>query len=197
MSEKNPENLRLEDSAGYLANHMARLFANALAERLKEIGMAPAQFAVMLALRETGASLQKELVEILDMEQATVANTLSRMERDGLVRREPDPADGRGSLYSLTPLALGRLPAGRDVLARGNEDALAGFSPAERATLVALLQRVLANVEAAEAAAEPPAAEPPAAEPKRPLDNPPPLPSQPTPDPLPPKPQTQPQPPPT
>jgi len=37
--------------------------------------------------------------------------TLTRMERDGLVSRRPNPEDGRSTLVALTPLALGKLPA--------------------------------------------------------------------------------------
>jgi len=145
MSEKNPENLRLEDSAGYLANHMARLFANALAERLKEIGMAPAQFAVMLALRETGASLQKELVEILDMEQATVANTLSRMERDGLVVRTPYEKDARVQKVSLTENAEAKWHQAMARAMEVNKAALGGLSTEERAEFIRLLRKVVST----------------------------------------------------
>ncbi len=39
-------------SAGFLANHMARLFAVALQRRIKPLGLAPAQFMTLLELWE-------------------------------------------------------------------------------------------------------------------------------------------------
>ena len=46
-----------EESAGYLVNHAARQFAVLLAERLKPLGLAPAQNAVLLVLwQEDGLS---------------------------------------------------------------------------------------------------------------------------------------------
>ncbi len=72
------------------------------------------------------------------------------MERDGIIRREPDPGDRRSSLVSLTDEARARLPAGRAVLVQGNREATRGMSAEEVKTLIALLGRVLANVEAME-----------------------------------------------
>ena len=76
---------RKDESAGYLANHMARLFAIALNERIGPLGLAPAQFMTLLELWNEDGLSQKDLVQRLDVEQATMANTLSRMERDVLV----------------------------------------------------------------------------------------------------------------
>jgi len=38
---------------------------------------------------------QRDLVERLDIEQATMGNTLGQMEHDGLIVRTPHPTDGR------------------------------------------------------------------------------------------------------
>ena len=39
-------------SAGFLANHMARLFAKGLQQEIRPLGLAPAQFMTLLALWE-------------------------------------------------------------------------------------------------------------------------------------------------
>ena len=71
-------------SAGYLANHMARVFAHALAERIRPLGLAPGQFMTLIELWREDGLTQRDLVARLDVEQATMANTLKRMERDGI-----------------------------------------------------------------------------------------------------------------
>ena len=76
-----------------------------------------------------------------------MAQMLVRMERDGLIRRTPDPADGRSSRISLTDTAHSRLPVACAVLFQGNRDALAGFSDEEAAQLNALLSRLIANLD--------------------------------------------------
>ena len=49
-------------SAGYLANHMARLFAQHLHRRIRPLGLAPAQFMTLLELWDDDGLTQKDLV---------------------------------------------------------------------------------------------------------------------------------------
>ncbi|WP_442680325.1 MarR family winged helix-turn-helix transcriptional regulator [Sphingomonas sp. ASY06-1R] len=119
--------------------------------RLRPLGFATAQLPVLIALKDGAKWSQRELARWAKVEQPTMAQLLSRMERDGLIRREPDPADGRSSLISLTGEAHARLPAARDILVQGNRDMMRGLSAMEEATLLTLLERVMANVEGLEA----------------------------------------------
>jgi DNA-binding MarR family transcriptional regulator len=126
-------------SAGYLTNHLARLFAQALHERVRPLGLAPAQFMTLLELWAEDGLTQRELVTRLDVEQATMANTLARMERDGLIVRRPHPADGRAQQVWLTAKARA-LEGPATAAARSvNQAALEGLSDDERRQLLALL----------------------------------------------------------
>ena len=58
-------------STGFQANHMARLLTQALAEILRPLGLAPAQFIVLIELWDGEALTQKDLMGRLDVEQAT------------------------------------------------------------------------------------------------------------------------------
>ncbi|OJU22461.1 MULTISPECIES: hypothetical protein [unclassified Sphingomonas] len=79
-----------------------------------------------------------------------MAQLLARVERDSLVQRKPDPADRRSSLVSLAETAQAKLPKGRAILQQANSEMMSGFTKAEVAMLINLLQRVTANVEAME-----------------------------------------------
>ncbi|CDG39664.1 MULTISPECIES: MarR family winged helix-turn-helix transcriptional regulator [Asaia] len=116
--------------------------------RLRPLGLATAQLPVLSMLQHGERRSQKELAMLAKVEQPTMAQLLARMERDGLIRREPDPDDRRSSLVSLTPIALERLPMGREVLRDGNADMTRGLTPQEVGTLIGLLRRVLDNIEA-------------------------------------------------
>ncbi len=119
--------------------------------RLRDLGFATAQLPVLAALQDGSRLSQTELARWAKVEQPTMAQMLARMERDGLIRREADPADGRSSLVSLTKQARSRLAAGRAILRQANVEMTKGLSENEVKTLVGLLRRVLANVEAMEA----------------------------------------------
>ena len=124
----------------------ARFLARLADTRFRDLGISMSQFPVLMALKNGARLSQKELTLLAGVEQPSMAQLLARMERDGLIRREPDPVDGRSSLISLSQVAMGKILPARTVLAQGNQDALAGFDDAEIVTLVSLLLRVIANV---------------------------------------------------
>jgi DNA-binding MarR family transcriptional regulator len=132
---------------GHYFSRIARGLARIGDARLKELGFATAQLPVLTALKDGAALSQTALARWAKVEQPTMAQLLARMERDGIIRRYPDPRDRRASLVSLTDQARAQLPAGRLVLEQGNRDATAGLSPQELDVLIDLLQRVLANIE--------------------------------------------------
>lgn len=91
-----------ETSLGYMTNWAGRLFVRAIERRLSGGNAGP--MPVFLALQDGRAMTQSALAQEASVEQPTMANTLARMERDGLVERTPDPTDRRSALVSLTEL---------------------------------------------------------------------------------------------
>jgi DNA-binding MarR family transcriptional regulator len=134
-------------SAGYLTNWAARLFARAMDRRLKEIGMSSGQMPVLFALGDGGALTQKRLAELAALEQPTMAATLARMERDGLVERKPNPRDGRSALFSLTPAAMDKAKTVREAVVSINGQALSGLSEEEQAAFMDMMHRIVAALE--------------------------------------------------
>ena len=132
---------------GHYFSRISRALSRVGDARLRDLGFATAQLPVLSMLKDGVARSQTELARLTKVEQPTMAQLLTRMERDGLVRRDPDPTDRRSSMISLTEKARTRLPAGQAVLKQGNADMTRGLSAGEVATLVGLLRRVLANVE--------------------------------------------------
>ena len=109
------------------------------------LGLAPGQFKVLLELWREDGLTQRDLVGRLDVEQATLANTLSRMEREGLVRRAPHPGNGRAQIVHLTPRAR-QLEGPATRAADGvNRRMLADLPPADRGRFVETMRRVIAT----------------------------------------------------
>jgi DNA-binding MarR family transcriptional regulator len=133
----------IEDNLGYLVNRTARLMAQMYSRRLQRHGVALAQWAILLFLYAKDGQTQRELSRVVAIEPPTVARTIDRMVRDGLVRREPHPHDGRATRIRLTPRAL----ALREELATesmaGNEFAARVLRAEELETLKTLLRRVI------------------------------------------------------
>ncbi len=140
---------RRDQSLGYLVNFLARLFARRLDRRLEALGGQVGQFATLLVLWERDGITQTELAQLVAVEQPTMANTLGRMERDGLIRREVDAADRRRSLIYLTDPA--RALEGPMTAAAGAvlAEAADGLSPDEVETARRLIGHMIANLQRA------------------------------------------------
>ncbi len=136
------------ESAGYLVNHIARLFADGLRKRVEPLGIVPGQFPALLELWIEDGQTQKQLVEKLDIEQATLANTLARMERDGLIVRTPHPSDRRAKIVRLTEKAKAIRDDAYAAASATNDQAMSAFSADERRQFVELMQRIVTTLKA-------------------------------------------------
>jgi DNA-binding MarR family transcriptional regulator len=135
------------DLVGFWINLASRTIVRVMDARLRPSGFALSHLPVLRALGQSKALPQKDLARIARVEQQTMAEMLARMERDGLVEREPNPEDKRASLTSLTRSARTRFPKAAEILLQGEREAMIGFSDEERALFVDFLKRVVKNLE--------------------------------------------------
>lgn len=138
-------------SAGYLANHMARLFALGLHARIEPLGLSTGAFPALLVLWQEDGLTQKELVARLDIEQATMANTLARMERDGLIRRKPHPVDGRAQQVWLTRKAKALQEPATAAAKAQNGVALSRLTERERDAFIGLMRKTIEAMQSEQA----------------------------------------------
>jgi DNA-binding MarR family transcriptional regulator len=85
------------------------LFVQHLGRRLRDIdaraGLTPARFSALASLRFHGSRNIGDLAADERVRPPSMTRLVRDMERDGLLTRTPDPADGRGVLIELTPRA--------------------------------------------------------------------------------------------
>ncbi|ADO70883.1 MarR family winged helix-turn-helix transcriptional regulator [Stigmatella aurantiaca] len=135
-----------EATPTFWINHASRLLMRQFEQRLRPLDFGMAYLPVVIALEENGTLLQKELAVRAHVEQPTMAALLTRMERDGLITREPHPDDKRASQISLSAKGRARLPLAKEQLREVVGQATAGFSDRERAVLMGLLRRMVSNL---------------------------------------------------
>lgn len=80
------------------------LLRRVLSAEMQESALSPADYQVLLALREAaGTRLRSsELAAACDWERSRLSHHLNRMERRGLIRRDNCASDSRGAEISLT-----------------------------------------------------------------------------------------------
>ena len=86
----------------YKLHYLTRLLMMQLNEEIKPHGVTQGQLPVLCCLSEDEGQTQAELCEQIQVEQPTMANTLRRMERDGLIYRTACEQDKRQSRIFLT-----------------------------------------------------------------------------------------------
>ena len=89
-------------SAGFLANHMARLFTKGLQQEIRPLGLAPAQFMTLLALWEKGSLRVSDIGAKLYLDSGTLTPLLKKLEVMGFVTRIRSSVDERQVMVELT-----------------------------------------------------------------------------------------------
>jgi MarR family transcriptional regulator, transcriptional regulator for hemolysin len=127
-------------------------FERALLSAQLEITPGEARALALLGL--LGPVRQNELATALSVEPMTLVGYLDRLEQQGLVRRQPDPSDGRAKLLTMTD--SGRLLEKRitRILAGARDRAFGDLDPGEVDLLKGLLQRLCRDLSATERDAE-------------------------------------------
>jgi DNA-binding MarR family transcriptional regulator len=125
----------------------ARLLRKAADRRLKPYGLSSGNMPVITALMDEKELSQKALAAAAAIEQPTMAEMLLRMERSGLIHRRADPADGRGSLISLSSTVVRLLPEIQAEIEKINEEALSGMSQQDREGFRGNMMKLIAALE--------------------------------------------------
>lgn len=131
----------------YWINHASRSLMKTFEQNLRPLGFGMAYMPVVIALDESGELTQKELAQKAGVEQPTMAVLLSRMERDGLIIRLPNPKDGRSHKIGLTDKARECLPAAKKKLYTIAAKASHHLSREEQDRLITVLQHMIKNLE--------------------------------------------------
>jgi MarR family transcriptional regulator, organic hydroperoxide resistance regulator len=153
MSRSTAE-LPLDRSVGYKVRDAHRALQRHLQTRIEPHGVTLGMWYFLRALWAEDGLTQRELSRRVGTMEPTTLNALVAMERRGFVKRVRNDADRRKINIHLT--AKGRnlqdklVPIAVEVVASATD----GFSDAEVDTLVGLLGRVSANLDARSALAD-------------------------------------------
>lgn len=113
-------------------------------------GIVSWEFDVLAALRRSGAPYQLSPGRLLQetmVTSGTMTNRIDRLAGHGLVRRTPDPKDGRGVVVTLTPAGLAAVDGALADLLEAEKLILAVLSPDEADRLAGLLRTLAVELE--------------------------------------------------
>lgn len=102
--------ISLTDAAAQLRLGIVRTARRLRQEAAGEAnGLTPTSTAALATIERHGPLTPSELAELEQVKRPTVTRTLGCLEREGLIARTPDPADGRSTLVSVNAAGRERL----------------------------------------------------------------------------------------
>lgn len=104
------------------------------------------QYIFLMAIAVQQPITQKLLSQQLLIDKTTTAKAITKLEAEGYVRREVDPADNRYHLLYLTDSGRKVVPEVQEALARVKEKTRKGIADEEYDLLLRLLKIVLRNL---------------------------------------------------
>jgi DNA-binding MarR family transcriptional regulator len=139
----------ISDSAARSARDLRVVFSR-LRRRIREVAtdgdLTPSQESALTLVGKHGAATASALASAEGVRPQSMAATLAALDQHGLIRRSPDPEDGRRQLVTLTEAGRERVEDNRQVreewLARAFEDR---YTEQERRTVLdalTLLERL-------------------------------------------------------
>lgn len=107
----------------------------ALLRHIAPSGLSLTAVATLATLERSGPTRLTRLATVEGVTQPAMTQLVTRLEKDGLVRRAADPQDGRAVLVAITDDGVAWLAARRRTRAERLSDLLAGLSPADQQAL--------------------------------------------------------------
>lgn len=120
-------------------------------DALRPLGLTPADYTVLAALRRVGPpyrSSPSRLYNVLERSSGGMTKMLKRLERRGFIERSADPDDGRGALVALTPAGLAAQERAFEALLTRSHEVLAPLDARARREIDRALRLLLEAFEA-------------------------------------------------
>jgi DNA-binding MarR family transcriptional regulator len=103
--------LKTENCNCFAIRQAARHVTQFYDRELSEVGLRTTQFSILAALRTLGPVTINALARRLGMDRTTLGREIVPLERDGLLKADPSPTDGRAKQVRLTKTGERRFKA--------------------------------------------------------------------------------------
>ena len=132
---------------GFLVSDVARLLRTEFDRRVRGIGLTRSQWLALTRIYRQPGCTQSELAETMEMEKGSAGRLIDRLEENGFVVREADPADRRVKRIHLTPEAEAIERTMRRIARQTIHEALNDLEETDRDKAVELLITVKARLQ--------------------------------------------------
>lgn len=130
----------LADELGALFGHLLRVLDH------DDVSLTATQRGILSGLFEAGPLRLGALADLVGATDPTASRAVDGLVAARFAERRPDPDDRRAVIVAATQAGIDRVEQRRRATARELERALAGMSAADRKRLLALIERLVAEL---------------------------------------------------
>ncbi|MFC2150390.1 MarR family winged helix-turn-helix transcriptional regulator [Calditrichota bacterium] len=135
-----------EQLIGFWLNHLGYAIRGRLDQQFQEYNITGMDAIMLVIMATDGASCLLELAKNSHISQSTIVRNFDRLEQEGYIVREVNPADRRRKDIVLQKKALDIVPVIRVIIHRINSKALKDFAAPEKLQLFDFMKRIAHNV---------------------------------------------------
>ncbi|WP_416048328.1 MarR family winged helix-turn-helix transcriptional regulator [Cupriavidus basilensis] len=140
--------LSLSDFATYRLHRIVKQFDRGIAQAYSEtLGLSLSEARTLAAIGEFGPFLVIDLARFANLDKSQASRAADHLIKQGLVRREPSPTDGRAVLISLSAEGKPLFEQIMRIASSRHETLMSALSPQERAVMELALGKLLAQAE--------------------------------------------------
>lgn len=136
----------LANFAPYLMNRIMGRYNASLRDEMAELGLTTPKMRALAVLSVIDGPLIRELAVYAVVEQSTLSRALDQLSAEGLIRRETDTSDSRGTRVFVTDAGRAAFEMLWPHMAESYARMFRGIPEEERRVFVGTLQKMLRNI---------------------------------------------------
>ncbi|MDH7793942.1 MULTISPECIES: MarR family transcriptional regulator [unclassified Beijerinckia] len=133
---------KLDQGLGFLLRLASARLNNLYTLKCDGYDITPRQFAVLITLYQQGDLTPTELAEHIKVDRSTLSEMLSRMTDRRLIKRIPDPADGRSYRLTILPDGVARVSSLAPLVEVNHTEILSVIPAADRKKFLTYLAAI-------------------------------------------------------
>ena len=145
------DRFELQRDVGWLIFDVSRLLMRSFEKKVREVGLTPHQWRVLLQIGRREGQTQTEIAEETEIARAPLGRLLDKLEEQGVIERRQDPHDRRAKrIYLVAREGKTFMEPFRQQAKEQFDTVYGKLADSELLELIRMLDHIKANIQSAE-----------------------------------------------
>lgn len=131
---------------GHITENAIKQISEAFGRRLQNTGITRIQWIALYYVKNKNKISQRELSNLMNVQDSSAGRLIDRLERDGLIERERNDTDRRVIYIKLSPIGDKLISDLMPLGIKFNDDLVSGIDEEELIIYERVLQKMISNI---------------------------------------------------